>query len=41
VTTGRWRLCSRRETLDDLLATDLDVAPAVAASAIGHEEGLQ
>jgi diaminopimelate decarboxylase len=33
---GRWRLCSRRETLDDLLATDL----APAASAAGHEEAL-
>jgi hypothetical protein len=37
---GRWRPCARRETLDDLLATDLDAAPAVAAGAVGHEEGL-
>ncbi|MEA2277874.1 MAG: diaminopimelate decarboxylase [Solirubrobacteraceae bacterium] len=27
---GRWRLCTHRETLDDLLAGDLDAAPAAA-----------
>jgi diaminopimelate decarboxylase len=37
---GRWRPCARRETLDDLLATDLDAAAAVAAGAAGHEEGV-
>jgi diaminopimelate decarboxylase len=29
---GRWRVCQRRETLDDLLAGDLDVALAPAGS---------
>ena len=33
---GRWRLCRRRETLDDLLAGDLDVALAARPA---HEEG--
>jgi hypothetical protein len=29
---GRWRLCRRRETLDDLLAGDHDVTLAPAGS---------
>jgi len=29
---GRWRVCQRRETLDDLLAGDYDVALAPAGS---------
>jgi hypothetical protein len=35
---GRWRVCQRRETLDDLLAGDLDVALAGAAAPGGAEE---
>jgi diaminopimelate decarboxylase len=35
---GRWRVCQRRETLDDLLAGDLDVALAGAAAPGGSEE---
>jgi diaminopimelate decarboxylase len=37
---GRWRVCRRRETLDDLLAGDVDVALAGAAAPAGPEEGL-
>jgi diaminopimelate decarboxylase len=36
---GRWRVCRRRETLDDLLAGDLDVALAGATAPAGSEEG--
>jgi diaminopimelate decarboxylase len=36
---GRWRVCLRRETLDDLLAGDFDVALAGAAAPAGPEEG--
>jgi diaminopimelate decarboxylase len=35
---GRWRVCQRRETLDDLLAGDFDVALAGAAAPGGSEE---
>jgi diaminopimelate decarboxylase len=35
---GRWRVCLRRETLDDLLAGDLDVALAGATAPTGSEE---
>jgi diaminopimelate decarboxylase len=35
---GRWRLCVRRETLEDLLAGDMDAALAAAAPG-GREEG--
>jgi diaminopimelate decarboxylase len=35
---GRWRVCQRRETLDDLLAGDLDVALAGATAPGGSEE---
>jgi hypothetical protein len=35
---GRWRVCQRRETLDDLLAGDLDVALAGATAPAGPEE---
>jgi diaminopimelate decarboxylase len=37
---GRWRVCQRRETLDDLLAGDLDVALAGAMAPGGSEEVL-
>jgi diaminopimelate decarboxylase len=36
---GRWRVCVRRERLEDLLAGDLDVALAGAAAPGGREEG--
>jgi diaminopimelate decarboxylase len=36
---GRWRLCRRRETLDDLLAGDIDAALAAAAAPGGEQEG--
>jgi diaminopimelate decarboxylase len=36
---GRWRVCARRETLEDLLAGDIDVALATAAAPGGPEEG--
>ena len=36
---GRWRVCVRRERLEDLLAGDLDVALAGAAAPGGLEEG--
>jgi diaminopimelate decarboxylase len=36
---GRWRLCVRRETLEDLLAGDMDVALAGAMTPGGPEEG--
>jgi diaminopimelate decarboxylase len=36
---GRWRVCRRRETLDDLLAGDIDVALAGATAPAGPEEG--
>jgi diaminopimelate decarboxylase len=36
---GRWRVCRRRETLDDLLAGDIDVALAGATAPAGSEEG--
>jgi diaminopimelate decarboxylase len=36
---GRWRVCVRRETLEDLLAGDIDVALAGAAAPGGREEG--
>ena len=35
---GRWRVCLRRETLDDLLAGDIDVALAGATAPAGPEE---
>jgi diaminopimelate decarboxylase len=35
---GRWRVCQRRETLDDLLAGDLDMALAGATAPGGSEE---
>jgi diaminopimelate decarboxylase len=35
---GRWRVCRRRETLDDLLAGDIDVALAGATAPAGPEE---
>jgi diaminopimelate decarboxylase len=35
---GRWRVCQRRETLDDLLAGDNDVALAATAPAGSEEE---
>ena len=35
---GRWRVCRRRETLDDLLAGDIDVALAGATAPGGSEE---
>ena len=37
---GRWRVSQRRETLDDLLAGDLDVALAGAMAPGGSEEVL-
>jgi diaminopimelate decarboxylase len=37
--SGRWRACVRRETLEDLLAGDLDAALAGAAASGGREEG--
>ena len=36
---GRWRVCRRRETLDDLLAGDIDVALAGATAPAGSQEG--
>jgi diaminopimelate decarboxylase len=36
---GRWRACVRRETLEDLLAGNLDAALAGAAAPGGREEG--
>jgi hypothetical protein len=36
---GRWRVCLRRETLEDLLAGDLDLALAGAVAPGGREEG--
>jgi diaminopimelate decarboxylase len=36
---GRWRACVRRETLEDLLAGDLDATLAGAAASGGREEG--
>jgi diaminopimelate decarboxylase len=36
---GRWRVCVRRERLEDLLAGDLDVALAGAAASGSREEG--
>jgi diaminopimelate decarboxylase len=38
---GRWRVCVRRETLEDLLAGDMDAALATAAAPGGREEGQQ
>ena len=38
---GRWRLCVRRERLEDLLAGDLDVALSGPATPGGREEGHQ
>jgi diaminopimelate decarboxylase len=35
---GRWQVCLRRETLDDLLAGDIDVALAGATAPGGSEE---
>jgi len=35
----RWRVCRRRETLDDLLACDIDVALAGATAPAGSQEG--
>jgi diaminopimelate decarboxylase len=38
---GDWRVCVRRETLDDLLAGDIDVALAGATAPAGPEEVRQ